>query len=450
MAVNKRLVFWLVKAYIKKWRKTIFFFFIFGLLFFFILQFFLPTLIAKFPLVQKETIGVVGAYTVETLPQYILEDVSRGLTKVDSHGNILPNLASSWEIQDSGKTYIIHLKQNQRFSDGSIVTSDSLSFPYSDVTVLRPNPTTLVFRLKEPYAPFLAALSKPVFKSGFIGNGDWQIKEIKVNGTFVSSLTEVGVKQQFRVRVYQFYPTQESLRLAFVLGNISSAIGLTDISFLQTSLASFPNATITKNTDYQQLVTLFYNTQDKDLSNKSLRDALSFALPASFAEGERALSPIPPLSFAYQQNTLYLPDKDHANLLLATIKQDTKANIPQFTISVLPKYEKVAREIIKSWNDVGVRAKMNVVLSKPDSFQMFLGNFNEPLDPDQYTLWHSDQENNITKFNSNRIDQLLEDGRKTINQQTRLKLYADFQKYLMDEAPASFLYFPYTYTVTRK
>jgi len=447
--MNRRLLFWLIKAYVKKWRKTIFFFFAFGLLFFFILQFFLSTIIAKFPLIQKETIGVVGAYPTENIPQFILSDVSRGLTSIDKRGVPHPDLADSWEIKDSGKTYIIHLKQNQFFSDGSQFTSDSLTFQYSDVQVLRPNPSTLVFRLKEPYAPFLIILSRPVFKDGFVGVGQWRIKEIKVNGTFVSSLTLAGAKEPFKIRIYQFYPTQESLRLAFVLGNVSQAVGLTDLTFKDKKLNVFPNAKVTKDTDYRQLVTLFYNTQDKDLSDKRLRDALSFALPPTFIEGERALSPLSPLSWAYQQNTLYLPDRDHAKLLIATIQQDTKASLPSLTISVLPKYKDVAGAIVAAWKQAGIKAKIKIVSNKPDNFQMFLGNFNVPLDPDQYTLWHSNQDNNITKFNNQRIDKLLEDGRKTVDSSARLKMYTDFQKYLMDEAPAAFLYFPYTYTVTR-
>ncbi|MDE2025210.1 MAG: ABC transporter substrate-binding protein [Patescibacteria group bacterium] len=450
MAVNKRLIFWLIKAYIKKWRKTIFFFFLFGLIFFFILQFFLSTIIAKFPLIEKETIGVVGAYTVDTLPDFIMEDVSQGLIKLDKHGNPQPGLASSWEVQDSGKTYIVHVKSNTTFSDGSPFTSDALNFPYSDVKVLRPNPSTLVFRLKDPYAPFLVALSHPVFKDTFIGVGQWRIKEIKVNGTFVSSLTLAGVTQPFKVRIYQFYPTQESLRLAFVLGNVSEAVNLNNLSFNSSSLSAFANAQIDKKTDYSRLVTLFFNTQDKDLSDKRLRNALSFALPTTFTQGERAYSPISPLSWAYQQSTLYLPDKEHAKLIISTIEQDTKAQLPILTISALPGYKDVADKIISAWEQVGIRAKVKTVSSRPDNFQIFLGDFNVPQDPDQYSLWHSDQEFNITKFNSNRIDKLLEDGRKTIDHDSRLKTYADFQKYLMDEAPAAFLYFPYAYTVTRK
>jgi peptide/nickel transport system substrate-binding protein len=55
----------------------------------------------------------------------------------------------------------------------------------------------------------------------------------------------------------------------------------------------------------------------------------------------------------------------------------------------------------------------------------------------------------ITRYKNLRIDKLLEDGRKTVNINERKKIYADFQRFLLDDMPASFLYFPYEYTVTR-
>ena len=39
--------------------------------------------------------------------------------------------------------------------------------------------------------------------------------------------------------------------------------------------------------------------------------------------------------------------------------------------------------------------------------------------------------------------------RKTIDINERKEIYADFQKYLLDDAPASFLYLPYTYEISR-
>lgn len=448
MAINRRLIGWLIKAYVKKWRKTIFVFFIAGLVFFFLLRFFLATIIARFPVIHRETVGVVGAYTLDTLPPFIVHDIARGLTSVDASGTPKPDLAESWDIKDGGKTYVFHLKKSQYFTDGTLLNSSEIQYSFSDVKIDRPDPLTIVFHLKDPYAPFLVTASRPVFINGFIGLGDFKIKDIKIDSGFVASMTLVGANGQLQVKVYQFYPTEESLRLAFVLGNVSRAVGLTDLSFENSNLRSFPNAVVTKTTDYTQLVTVFYNNQDRVLSDKRLRDALSFALPNSFAQGERANSPYSPLSFAYQLDQLHTQqDIVHAKLLMDSIGSGT----PVLTLSVQPKYKDVATEVVKSWKAIGITVKIKIITSgTPDSFQMLLSDFTVPQDPDQYTLWHSDQINNITQYRSLRIDKLLEDGRKTIDRAARIKTYADFQKYLLDDQPASFLYFPYTYTVVRK
>ena len=73
-----------------------------------------------------------------------------------------------------------------------------------------------------------------------------------------------------------------------------------------------------------------------------------------------------------------------------------------------------------------------------------------PHDPDQYALWHSGQTNNISKYKSMRIDKLLEDGRSITDAEKRVNIYSDFQKYLIDDSPATFVYFPYVYTLSRR
>jgi ABC-type transport system substrate-binding protein len=45
---------------------------------------------------------------------------------------------------------------------------------------------------------------------------------------------------------------------------------------------------------------------------------------------------------------------------------------------------------------------------------------------------------------------LLEDGRRTSDVGERRIIYADFQKFLIEDVPASFLFFPYEYDISRK
>ncbi|MCI7411365.1 nickel ABC transporter substrate-binding protein [Helicobacter bilis] len=49
---------------------------------------------------------------------YAQNMIYEGLVKTDSKGNITPSLALSWEVKDSGKSYIFHLRKNVLFSNG--------------------------------------------------------------------------------------------------------------------------------------------------------------------------------------------------------------------------------------------------------------------------------------------------------------------------------------------
>lgn len=451
MAVNRRLVFWLVRAYIQKWGKAIFAFFILGLIIFFLLQTVVISFVTKITSENKQVIGVVGTYTVDTLPSSILQLISHGLTSVSANGSIHPDLATSWKISDGGKTYLFHLKKNQHFSDGTLFTSKQIPASFANVTVQRPDDYTIVFHLKDSYAPFLITASRPIFKDGFVGLGDYKVTSVQDNSSFIQSLSLMKITDSSTKRIYQFYPTADALKLAFALGEISVAQNVPDLSFQKTQLSSFSNTIITKGVDYTTLVTLFYNTTDRVLSDPKLREAFSYTIPNTFSEGQRAYSPISPLSWAYLNNNPHQLDYTHAKLLLeASLGTDTKT-YPKLTISTLAKYEPLAKTIQASWKKIGISSQIVVVNTVPSTFQVYLGDFHLPEDPDQYTLWHSYQDNNITNLNKDvRIDKLLEDGRKTIDQNERTKIYADFQKYLINDQPATFLYFPYSYTITRK
>ena len=205
---------------------------------------------------------------------------------------------------------------------------------------------------------------------------------------------------------------------------------------------------VKKKVLYNQVVTVFYNTQDKVLSDKKLRDGLSYSLPNIFADGERAYSPISPKLWAYAVASPHTQDLSHAKLLLgASIGSSAP---PTLTLDTLPKYEKVAEKVAQAWSTIGIKTKIETVDSAPQVFQIYLGEYSIPLDPDQYSLWHSYQQNNITNYRSVRIDKLLEDGRKTTDRQDRVRIYTDFQKYLLDDQPATFLFYPYAYTISRK
>jgi peptide/nickel transport system substrate-binding protein len=55
-------------------------------------------------------------------------NIYEGLTRLDKDGNVLPLLATSWEISDDGLTYTFHLKEGVTFSDGTPLTADDVKW----------------------------------------------------------------------------------------------------------------------------------------------------------------------------------------------------------------------------------------------------------------------------------------------------------------------------------
>jgi ABC-type transport system substrate-binding protein len=190
------------------------------------------------------------------------------------------------------------------------------------------------------------------------------------------------------------------------------------------------------------------NNNDSILGNKKVRQALNYALPENVSVGERAFGPIPPTSIYFSQPPSYkISDLELSKTLLSSLTEPIKEPI---TISTTDEYQRIAVGVQKEWEKLGVKSKIKIVQDIPSDFQAFIYRIKLPQDPDQYVLWHSDQSNNITHYKNLRIDKLLEDGRSISDIEKRKKIYSDFQKYLTDDAPASFYYFPTEYTIYKE
>src|SRR6516225_9312560 len=50
---------------------------------------------------------------------WALENIHSGLVRVDPQGNLIPDMATAWDIKDDGRIYIFHLHQGITFHDGT-------------------------------------------------------------------------------------------------------------------------------------------------------------------------------------------------------------------------------------------------------------------------------------------------------------------------------------------
>jgi len=404
-----------------------------GIFIFLILNIVLP----RFGGWETKRIGLSGRYNTNTLPDNILGMIGNGLTAIDKNGNVIPKMAESWSTPDKGKTWIFILKKGLFWQDGRAVVSKDIQYQFSDATVTYPDNQTITFTLLDPYSAFPSVVARPVFKSGLLGTSEWRAKNLNLVGDFVDQIT-LENKQKQRI-IYKFYPTEARLKLAFELGEIDEASDLIDA----TPLSTWPKVKVIRNTNKGEYVALFFNMSDKTVGDKNLRQALAYATDKNNLGGERAISPISENSWAYNpQVKPYTYDTAKAKSMIE--------GTPSIVLTTSPLLLPQAELIQKNWEAVGVKTTLQVISNVPTNYQALLAIFDIPDDPDQYSIWHSTQvQTNITHYSNPRIDKLLEDGRTILDTQDRKQIYLDFQRFLVEDSPAIFLYYPTTFTIDR-
>jgi len=371
--------------------------------------------------------------------------IGNGLTKIKEDGTVAPDLASSWESPDGGQTWVFKLKDNIFWQDGKKVTSTSINYQFSDAQIERPDEKTLVFKLESAFAPFPYVVSKPTFSKGLLGTGEWRVTKATVSAGFIQRL--VLVDKDGNRKIIKFYPTEERAKLGFKLGEID----ILESIFNPEPFNEWGVVEVEKEVGNSRYVAVFFNTQDKLLGEKSFRQALAYAIKKDGFDGPRAVSPISPNSWAFNpQVKPYHYDSARAKELIDDLADELKENL---TVSIVttPALLSVAEAIAKDWAEVGVTGNVQVSSGVPTEYQTLLAIFDVGEDPDQYSIWHSTQTStNISRYQTPRIDKLLEDGRVELNIEERKKIYLDFQRFLVEDSPAAFLYHPTNYTIKRK
>ncbi len=444
---KKRYYTWLLKAYFRRWKKTILgalalsIFVSLGLLG--LVIFYVKPLLAN----NEIRTGYWGVYRVEDIPDEVINQVSMGLVKIDPDGSIKPGAAERWEIKDN-KEYTFYLQKNLEFHNGMQFSTKTIPFNFEGVRKEIIDDFTIRYTLEEPYAPFLIAVSEPILLKDLSGLGEYKIEDIDINVEFVRSMTIRDTNPPHSSKVVTFYPTEEALKIAFSLGEIDMAENVYDEMLDgKHNLENWPGVVAEEKINEDYMVTVFFNTNDSVLSDKRVRQALHYALPTDIKFGKRLYSPIKESSIYFAKPPNYgIADKELAQEILSSAGNPKDV----ITITADGNLQKAAELIQKNWKEIGIDSKIEIVNALPQQFQVLVYEIRIPQDPDQYILWHSDQRNNIVGYKNLRIDKLLEDGRSTSNVSDRQEIYADFQKYLMDDLPASFFYQPVIYKLHRQ
>jgi len=391
-----------------------------------------------------QRIGMVGAYNPSTLPLVVQNLISQGLTTLDEDGTPQPALARSWEATNSGKTFMFTIRDDTTWHDGKRVSAHDINYNIRGVTFIPTGDAILTAYLQYPYSALPVLLSKPVFLPGLRGIGDYTVGNIQLSGGVVKSMILVPFRHApLKPKQFSFFQTEAQAVLAFELGEVDELIEMSTVSALE----RWGRVRVEESIKYNRIVTLFFNMRDAKLQDKNIRHGLAFGIPD--ISYEYAGSPISSRSWAHTKNVknyTYNP-AEFKRLLKNTALASPSGEL---TLSTFPAYLDTAQSIAASWTNLGVLTTVRVESTVPQDFQVLLSAQDVPSDPDQYPFWHSTQsQTNVTGYSNVKIDKLLEDGRSELDQEKRKLIYADFQRRLVEDAPAIFLYYAKLYSIKR-
>lgn len=382
---------------------------------------------------EKQKIGISGLYTLDNLPIEIKQLISLGLTTFTNNNRPEKStLVKEWKIENDNKDFIFTINTDIKWHDGQKLKPSDINYQIKGAQIEILNKDQLKISLNTPYSPILSLLSGPIIKKGTIGLGQYKVNRVTFQKDFIKTIRLTALDENITDKTYIFYDQESKLIEAYKLGEINV---IENISSPQ-DLSLWPKTKITPKSQIDQsYIAIFLNT--KKFAQKEIRQALAYATPKTPNKEERALGPISPLSWAYNDSVKpynFSPQK--AQNLLKDFNDLSNINLVVNNRKLLP----LADEIKESWQTI-LDIKVNVSIENqinPDNYDGILAYAAIPKDPDQYEFWHSTQNTNITRINNPKIDKLLEEGRQIFDIQKRKELYQEFQKILLEESPVIF------------
>lgn len=277
---------------------------------------------------------------------------------------------------------------------------------------------------------------------------------------------------------FNFYTDEGAALDAF---NRKEIMGINSLSSQKTTQIKNKKSSLVHKFNIPRYFSVFINqTKSVPLANDEVREALSWATNRQeiidkvlAGNGNPVYSPILPGMIGYREDLEHSTfDLDKANKILDdkgwTRGDDgirAKSGTPLVINMITTDWDELSQtaEILKSqWEKIGARVNVstNSISDvqqnhiRPREYEALLFGQVTGADPDPYSFWHSSQKKdpglNLALFGGNDSDKLIEDGRIEGNLEKRTQDYVDFQKLIIKEQPAIFLYSPfYIYPVNK-
>ena len=281
--------------------------------------------------------------------------------------------------------------------------------------------------------------------------------------------------------ITRIIPDTATMFLELRAGNIDR-MGLTPLQYKRQT----ENNLFRKNYNkYRYLsfsyVYLGYNLRKPLFADQRVRRAIAHAVnKQEIIEGvmlglaREATGPYKPGTWAYKADVKTYPyDPPRARALLAeagwrdggdgVLKKDGELFVFEIITNQGNEIRAKCAEIIqRRLAEVGITVRIRVVewaafvndFIKKGRFDATILGWSVSMDPDIYDVWHSSKtkpdELNFIGYRNAEVDDLLEKGRSTFDQEFRKKCYHRIQEILADDQPYLFLYVPDALPIIQK
>lgn len=370
---------------------------------------------------------------------------------------------------------------------------------------------TIEFTLTQPYASFLENMSVGILPMHLweqspielntrnenpIGSGPYKIKKINKTSSGVFSSYELTSFSKFILGE----PYIKNLTLKFYNNETELINALTKGQVDQISSISPENTVPLKDENYRietrvlpRIFGMFFNqNQNQIFTDKNVLKAMNLAINKDRIVNEVLLGygvaiedPVLPSMLSYDklENKKEISQEENiqkAQELLAknnwtknsegflekktTVNNKTTLTPLEFSISTsnAPELAKTAELIKQDLELIGMKVEiktfdvgnLNQIVIRPRKYDALLFGQIINNEGDLFAFWHSSQRTdpglNIAMYTNAKVDKLLEDASKTIDENTRIKKYAEFGEEIKKDLPAVFIYSPnFIYVVSK-
>lgn len=438
--------------------------------------------------------------------QMIGGKIYQGLLTYDSNLNPQPGLAKAWTVSEDRLTYTFTLQEGVKWHDGKPFTSADVVFTatkflpevhsrarnnFSHVSsITAPNASTVVFKMKEPFAPFLGSFevsSAPMvprhiyegtdFKANPanqtpIGTGPFKLKEWK-KGAYIhltrnESYWKPGLPYLDEI-FFQVIPDSASRAVALESGKVDVS-SFSDIEYFDVNRFKTMPAFEVTNKGYEFLSPLAwieFNTRIKPMNDKRFRQAVMYAIDRNFIrdniwfqQAKVATGPVSSATRFYDGDVKqYALDLKKAEALLDEMglvkdKDGTRATIKLVGLPYGETWNRLNEYIRQSLGKVGLR----VMIESTDpagwtqrlanwDFEMlvsYLTQYGDPALGVSRTYISSNIKKGIPYTNTSgysnpRVDELFDKAASALKDDDRKRYYAEVQKLLVEDVPHAWL-----------